>query len=296
MWSPPTKAGAFEFDFGGSDLAEAASASAERISLVSGDVDRERTQGAAWQRGHDGGGEEDDEVGVPSPEPLSLSASHEERGRERARAAAAAAAAAVAIPAEANERGEEEEVEVAIVVASGVSIDASHRRPSRACLASRAPEQSAVVSRHRSDDARRKREAARRMAERGSEQKKKAALRVRTKKFRSLLFASSAHFSSIPIKKSPKETSNHASQPLPARPGALRAPRAGRHGLRSAPQQQERGGRDEARCRSRARAARRKGRRRRAGEKGRRPRLHPRLRQQVRRRKLRGLHPHRLEL
>ena len=71
----------------GTTLADAASASPLRISVVSGDIDRARIQGAAWHRGQEGrgsvveagGGEEEidgeEAFGALSPVPSSSAAS-----------------------------------------------------------------------------------------------------------------------------------------------------------------------------------------------------------------------------
>ena len=86
-------------------LAEAARASPLRISVVSGEVDRARTQGAAWHSGQDGSGSVA-VVGGAKVEGFAPSAASQEAGGERGASARreAAPAAVAAAAAAAKER------------------------------------------------------------------------------------------------------------------------------------------------------------------------------------------------
>ena len=114
-------------------LADAASASPLRISVVSEDIESSSTQGAAWQSGQEGGGggrgggEEDEEeaLGVSSSASAAAAASQaeEDRGaaaakRKRIVAAAAASDASDAIPAAAKDFGSLEAAATAAAAAA----------------------------------------------------------------------------------------------------------------------------------------------------------------------------------
>ena len=90
-------------------LAEAARASPLRISVVSGEVDRARTQGAAWHSGQEGSGGGGAEVVEGFELSASAAAASQEEGGERGasarREAAPAAAAAAAAAAKERELG-----------------------------------------------------------------------------------------------------------------------------------------------------------------------------------------------